>query len=296
MKKIDDLYQKPIICIATGKQIGDIKEVIFNNETGSIEFLAIDGKYPLLGARVIAKQNILSIGENAITIQSEQSVEDINSNSRAVELVKKGIEIPSTRVITNKGKFVGKTGEVYIDEDSCEVIAFEFIPDLQPDTIKVMPKSCIMTISRELIIVNENIEELLVDNVELLDIKKQVTLVKEKETAHAHKATQEKKAPESKPQEQVKEEVREEVKEEIEPQVSAPVEDENKPEEEASEEKGSLFEQRQKKFLIGRKATKTVYDTLGNIIVKDDEEITEQIVDVAKQHGKLIEIVMNNRQ
>ncbi|HEY9063247.1 MAG TPA: PRC-barrel domain-containing protein [Pseudobacteroides sp.] len=57
----------------------------------------------------------------------------------------------------------------------------------------------------------------------------------------------------------------------------------------------SLFEQRQKQYLNGRKATKTITDSAGKVIVSSGEIIDEDIIDIAKTNGKLIELVMNNK-
>ena len=57
----------------------------------------------------------------------------------------------------------------------------------------------------------------------------------------------------------------------------------------------NLFEQKQKEFLIGRKITKTIKDSKGNQILSEGEVITEEAVNIAKDAGKLIEIVMNNK-
>jgi hypothetical protein len=57
----------------------------------------------------------------------------------------------------------------------------------------------------------------------------------------------------------------------------------------------SLFEQRQKQYLNGRRATKTIADNSGNIIISEGMVINHEIIDVAKTAGKLIELVMNNK-
>jgi len=57
----------------------------------------------------------------------------------------------------------------------------------------------------------------------------------------------------------------------------------------------SLFEQRQRQYLKGRKATKTITDNLGKVIINSGEVISEDVIDIAKNNGKLIELVMNNK-
>jgi len=57
----------------------------------------------------------------------------------------------------------------------------------------------------------------------------------------------------------------------------------------------SLFEQRQRQYLKGRKATKTITDNVGKVIVDSGDIISEDIIDIAKNNGRLIELVMNNK-
>jgi hypothetical protein len=56
-----------------------------------------------------------------------------------------------------------------------------------------------------------------------------------------------------------------------------------------------LFEQRQRQYLNGRYATKTITDNFGNVIVSEGMQINDRIIDEAKAQGKLVELVMNNR-
>ncbi|OPZ83057.1 MAG: hypothetical protein BWY74_04522 [Firmicutes bacterium ADurb.Bin419] len=57
----------------------------------------------------------------------------------------------------------------------------------------------------------------------------------------------------------------------------------------------SLFEQRQKQYLNGRKATKTITSNSGTVIISEGSTITDDVIEIAKENGKLIELVMNNK-
>lgn len=57
----------------------------------------------------------------------------------------------------------------------------------------------------------------------------------------------------------------------------------------------SLFEQRQKQYLNGRKATKTIASNSGAVIISEGSIITDDVIEIAKENGKLIELVMNNK-
>jgi len=55
----------------------------------------------------------------------------------------------------------------------------------------------------------------------------------------------------------------------------------------------AIFEQRQRQYLVGKKVTKSIYDSSGRLIVGEGEIITEQIIKDVKAHDRLIELVMN---
>ena len=56
-----------------------------------------------------------------------------------------------------------------------------------------------------------------------------------------------------------------------------------------------LFEQRQRQYLKGRYATRTITDNMGNVIIGEGMQIDDAVIDEAKAKGKMIELVMNNR-
>jgi len=61
------------------------------------------------------------------------------------------------------------------------------------------------------------------------------------------------------------------------------------------ESETGLFETRQKQYLIGRTATKTILNNKGNVIIEAGEKITASVVDSAKVAGKMVQLVLNNR-
>jgi hypothetical protein len=61
------------------------------------------------------------------------------------------------------------------------------------------------------------------------------------------------------------------------------------------ESETGLFEARQKQYLIGRTATKTILDNDGNVLIEAGSKITAAAVDSAKTAGKMVQLVLNNR-
>ncbi len=65
-----------------------------------------------------------------------------------------------------------------------------------------------------------------------------------------------------------------------------------KPPESAAE----LFEQRQRQYLVGRRATRTIVDAQGKVVVNEGMIINNEIITEAKRSGKLVELIMNNKE
>lgn len=55
-----------------------------------------------------------------------------------------------------------------------------------------------------------------------------------------------------------------------------------------------MFEERQQKFLKGRRVVEDIEDDEGNVLVKGGTIIDEDVVALVRKHGKLVELIMNN--
>lgn len=55
----------------------------------------------------------------------------------------------------------------------------------------------------------------------------------------------------------------------------------------------SLFEQKQRRFLIGKKVTKRIISESGELLAAEGDIVTEELIDKVKAGGKLVELTMN---
>ncbi len=55
-----------------------------------------------------------------------------------------------------------------------------------------------------------------------------------------------------------------------------------------------VFEERQQRFLKGRRVVEDIEDDEGNVLVKGGTIIDEDVVALVRKHGKLVELIMNN--
>jgi uncharacterized protein YrrD len=322
MKKTQEILGLPIISISDGTEVGKVKSIIVNADKGAIDYIVVDSGIQILSARVIPTDNILGVGEYALTIENDAAINDIGKIPAAIDLLQKNIQVKGTKVLTKRGRLIGEIGDFYINENECfKITGLEYIADITQKRIRLIPRDSVITFGKNLVVVNDDVESVLLDRPTQLGSGDK-TAESEKKNLVNFEARSQYVAPTV---EQVVTEadkiiasegetyfneinknnkpyVAETLAEEaIEPEVQADLSgSETVLEKPVSVPDGdstaaNLFEQRQKQYLNGRKATKTITDNSGNVIVNDGNVISEEIIEAAKQCGKLIELVMNNK-
>ncbi len=329
MKKTQEIISLPIISISDGMEIGKVKSIIINADKGAIDYIDVDGGIQSLSTRVIPTENILGIGEYALTIEDETAIIDINKIPAAIDLIQKNVQVKGTKVLTKKGNLIGEIGDIYIDEnDVCRISGLEFIADATQKRIRIIPRESVITFGKNLIVVKEDVESSLLDRptqlgsgggfsdnekknlttfdninqpYEYMPVQNEAAYVTEKQTSEGENVLNA-----SIPQENIT--VSDNAESSITGQeapafgggfpenevyTEANTEELDDPSEQSNA--ASLFEQRQRQYLNGRRATKTITDNQGNILVTEGVLIDDQIIDAAKASGKLIELVMNNK-
>ncbi len=290
MKKTQKILGLPIISISDGLEVGKVKSIIINADKGAIDYIVVDSGIQIFSARVIPTEDVLGIGEYALTIENEAAITDISRIPAAIQLLQNDIRVKGTKVLTKKGRLVGEIGDIYIDDnDNCKITGLEFIADITQKKISLIPRDTVITFGKNLTVVKEDIEASLLDTPEQLgaDVvlheaeKKNNPYIDEiggltfNEAASMNETTTAEELPYF----------------------------ENTNAEPATSDEASgtgdnasiLFEQRQRQYLNGRYATRTISDNMGNIIVAEGTQINDAIIDEAKSKGKLVELVMNNR-
>lgn len=284
MKKTQEILGLPIISISDGMEAGRVKSIIINSEKGAIDYIVVDSGIQIFGARVVHAGDVLGIGEYALTIDNESVITDINSVPEAVDLMKKEVRVTGTGVLTKKGRMIGEIGDIYIDEDNgCQISGLEFKGIADKQSIRLIPRDSVITFGKKLTVVKEDVELSLLDTAEQLSPKGGEILFGAGRSNEANKAENTVKADAAPSQTEA------EISREIQEYV------ETDPDQENDGSAAILFEQKQRQYLMGRKATKTITDSNGNIIISEGTVIDGKIIDEAKDKGKLIELVMNNR-
>ncbi|WP_425802170.1 PRC-barrel domain-containing protein [Desulfitobacterium sp. Sab5] len=126
MKASKEIKGLRIISIADGTQVGIIKDLVLNPQTGSLDFFIIDQPTDYFGAKVISFNDIIGLGEFAVTISDPQIIQDVSQNTAVQDLLKQDVTVIGTKVLTKKGSLIGEVQEYLIDEETGKISACIF--------------------------------------------------------------------------------------------------------------------------------------------------------------------------
>lgn len=257
MKKSVDILGLPIISITEGRELGISKSLLMDAQNGTVAALIIEDEDWYRGVKVLPYNSVIAIGDDAITITNSENILKVNEATEYEPLLTANIRIIGTKAITKSGTIQGSVTEIVIGDDGkvakCEITA-----------------------------PSEEITEVTADQVSIFG--KQVTIidsetpVKKSETAPPAAQAAEKvtaPAPEAvKPKEEEK-------------PVAAPAPAVPKqPVDKAAEE-------RHRRFLLGKKASRRITTDNGIVIIESGAEITEEVLQKAKLANKFVELSMN---
>lgn len=283
MKKSVDILGLPIISITEGRELGMSKTLLIDAKNGTVAAITIEDDDWYRGVKLLPYSSVIAIGDDAVTITNSENILTLEEAGDYESMLDANVRIIGTKAITKTGTIQGKVTEIYIGEagkiEKCEIAAD-----------------------------GGSSSEITADQISIFG--KQVTVI---DAEKKNDDSSVKPVPESKPE--LKQEPKQEPKAEVPPTPkeekketpkAAPV-PETKPEEPASEPKSAAepaadqakqmadkaTEERHRRFLLGKKATRRITTDNGIVIIEAGAEITEEVLQKAKLANKFIELSMN---
>ncbi|MDF2571063.1 MAG: PRC-barrel domain protein [Sporomusa sp.] len=268
MKKSVDIVGQPVISITEGKEFGHVKELLVNYVNGSIAALVIDDGKWYLGAKLLPFEAIAGLGEYAVTVNNSEDILTVKDRPELEKLLEAGIKVIGTKVLTKGGRIQGKINEFIIDSagkiDICE------LEKVDGEVID-LPAQRIVTFGKEVVIIAEADE---ITAVKPIAPIVEVPVIKSEQVADVV-------IPEPVQPQQA------------EPTAAATVVESQDKEQEPSDDSAKKFDDKHRKFLLGKKAARRIETDNGMLIVEQGGEITEEVLQKAKLGGKFVELSMN---
>ena len=333
MKKSCEISGLTIVSIQEGKELGTVKQLVIDPAAGTIAALLVDDGNWYLGAKLLPFSAVSGLGEYAVTINSETDILPVVPSSEFAPLLQQDVHVVGSSALTVTGNFVGTVVEIIINSDGkitdCLIEEAGETDTVSAERVITYGKEILIIaangdsqLAREYakVILSPPVivEETLVEPVLSPPIIAEETLV---EPVLSPPAIVEETLvePVLSPPAIVEETLVEPVlsppaiAEEalVEPVLSPPVIAEetlvepvlsppaiaeihqNEPTDQEPDALAKMFEEKQRKYLLGKRASRRIEGENGVTIVDQGEEITEAVLQKAKLSGKFVELSMS---
>ena len=301
MKKSVEILGLPIISITEGRELGMSKTLLIDAKNGLVAAITIEDADWYRGVKLIPYDSVIAIGDDAVTITNSENILTLDDAGDFENLLDENIRVIGTKAITKSGTIQGNISELYIGDDGkiekCEITAPDGTSsDIASDQISIFGKQ--------------------VTVIDPTGAEKKNESVTPKAAPEA-KATEEKAAPEEKAEPKAEEKPEPATTEAAKPEPAheAPKAEPVKAEPAKAEPKKEAVktetpkaaagdtakqaaadkatEERHRRFLLGKKAARTIKMDNGIVIVEAGQDITEEVLQKAKLANKFIELSMN---
>ena len=285
MKKSVEILGLPIISITEGRELGMSKTLLIDAKNGTVAAITIEDEDWYRGVKLIPYESVIAIGDDAVTVTNSENILTLDDAGDYEQLLDDNIRIIGTKAITKSGSIQGKISELYIGDDGkiekCEITAPDgTTSDVTADQISIFGK--------QVTVIDPSSE------------KKNEPVAAPAPAAAA--PAKEAPAPEAPAKEAVAAKEPAVPKAEVKPDLPkaaaekpaakpAPAPATPTDPKQAAADKAT--EERHRRFLLGKKATRTIKMDNGIVIVEEGQDITEEVLQKAKLANKFIELSMN---
>lgn len=324
MKKSVDILGLPVISITEGRELGMSKTLLIDAPNRVVAAVTIEDEDWYRGVKLIPYDNVIAVGEDAVTINNSENILTLDAAGDFETLLDDNIRVIGTKAITRTGVIQGSITEIFIGEDGsiekCEITSPEGdVSEVTADQVSIFGKE-VTVISPEgdagkkfdaavapaapAVIAPAAKAPAAEPVVETAPVVEEPVVA---ETSAAAAAPVAEPAPPAAPKTPVEEPAAEQpVVEEV--PVEAPAEkpasavaepapsvEEPTAAAESAEDKNAdrVNEDRHRRFLLGKKATRTIKMDNGVVIVEAGADITEEVLQKAKLGNKFIELSMS---
>lgn len=312
MKKSVEIIGLPVISITEGRELGMSKGLLVDAKNGAIAAIIIEDEDWYRGVKLLPYSSVVAIGSDAVTVVNSETILTLENAGDYETMMDENVKVIGTKAITKTGTIQGNVVEIYVgDGGKIEKVEIEAadgsLSEITSDQISIFGKQVTIIDSEK------KTDEL---SAAPAPAAEEAPVVEEPaveepavEEPVAEEPVEEAPVEEAQPEEEpaVEETVEEPVVEE--PAEEAPVEEaqpEEEPEaEEVKEEEpvaahDSMHQaannttiDRQRKFILGKTARRTLTSPTGVVIVNEGDPITEEVIQRAQLSNMFVPLTLN---
>ena len=298
MKTSAEILGLPVISITEGRELGMSKTLLIDAKNGAVAAITIEDDDWYRGVKLIPFESVIAVGADAITITNSENILTLEDAVDFENLLDENVRIIGTKAITKAGTIQGSVSEIYIGDDGkvvqCEISDPQgnFLDNISAEQISIFGKQVTV-----------------IDSGSVAATASPAMPAAETPAAPAFEAAPPVEAtPEPAPEtpavpdmpaaepleepapESVAEPAAETPAEVPAPEPAAAPEAAEDPAEKAA---AKATEDRHRRFLLNKKASRRITTDTGVVIVEAGGDITEEVLQKAKLANKIIELSMN---
>ena len=298
MKTSAEILGLPVISITEGRELGMSKTLLIDAPNRVVAAITIEDEDWYRGVKLIPYDNVIAVGDDAVTVNHSENILTLDAAGDFETLLDDNIRVIGTKAITRTGVIQGTITEIFIGKDGsiekCEITAPEgSTSEVTADQVSIFGKE-VTVISPEGDAGKKS---------DAADAPAASAVTTSAEEPAAEPATE----PAAEESAASAETPAEDTAAAAEPSAEPTIEElavEDTPAEtpaaeaaaeEPAEDKNAdrVNEDRHRRFLLGKKATRTIKMDNGVVIVEAGADITEEVLQKAKLGNKFIELSMS---
>ena len=308
MKTSAEILGLPVISITEGRELGMSKTLLIDAKNGAVAAITIEDDDWYRGVKLIPFESVIAVGADAITITNSENILTLEDAVDFENLLDENVRIIGTKAITKAGTIQGSVSEIYVGDDGkvvqCEISDPQgnFLDNISAEQISIFGKQ-VTVIDSGSVAATASPAMPAAETPAAPAFEAAPTFAEPPVAEPAAEA-----APEPAPEmpavpdmpaaepmeepapESVAEPAAETPAEVPAPEPAAAPEAAEDPAEKAA---AKATEDRHRRFLLNKKASRRITTDTGVVIVEAGGDITEEVLQKAKLANKIIELSMN---
>ena len=308
MKTSTEILGLPVISITEGRELGMSKTLLIDAKNGAVAAITIEDDDWYRGVKLIPFESVIAVGADAITITNSENILTLEDAVDFENLLDENVRIIGTKAITKAGTIQGSVSEIYIGDDGkvvqCEISDPQgnFLDNISAEQISIFGKQVTVIDSGSVAATASPAmpaaEPPAAPAFEAAPTFAEPPVAEPVAEAAPEPVPETPAVPDMPAAEPMGEPAPESVAEpaaETPAEVPAP-EPEAAPEaaeDPAEKAAAKATEDRHRRFLLNKKASRRITTDTGVVIVEAGGDITEEVLQKAKLANKIIELSMN---
>ena len=302
MKTSAEILGLPVISITEGRELGMSKTLLIDAKNGAVAAITIEDDDWYRGVKLIPFESVIAVGADAITITNSENILTLEDAVDFENLLDENVRIIGTKAITKGGTIQGSVSEIYIGDDGkvvqCEISdpKGNFLDNISAEQISIFGKQVTVIDSASVTAPAAPAPEMPAPSYDAAPAVEETPAPEPVvEPAPAEPAAEETAEPAPLPTESMTDSTDAAP---AEPTPEPATESAEEPAAESSEDAAEkaaakATEDRHRRFLLNKKASRRITTDTGVVIVEAGGDITEEVLQKAKLANKIIELSMN---